>query len=1712
KTSAEVKATAVNTISGDVSEIDALLSDVVGDEVQLSGAAHFSLTDDSVAAADLIRLDGENGGGTVTVKAGSSVTGAASEIEQAISDSTIIIPTSATFDVAAEAGSASTLATDIEVIAGVNTTADSVDLGDVPAVTGSSADLAGLKTLTSLVDGSTFAVVVNNGENANASVQNILDIRDVTSGAITATITNTASADLVDLDGETGASDVLAITLASESVDAANLAKIAGATSVNVNAVSITNLTGNSAVIAEQLQNSNVTYAEDGAVDILLNEADNSAAASDLIIINENNGSGALDASGSVDTLTGNVDDVTAITSGLNWVFDSTIAIEVSGTLTVDQFNVLDNKTTGVITATVSDSDIANLANLTNNTSPNASNAVTLSVQDGEGTTKFSAAALVDLLDKTDGGVDASGENGIAFVKGNAAELAAFLAVTNNSAIVADEILINDTVDLILEQSSLNLDTEAEVFVLVDTFDEVDATELTSMSGHISIVKQFVQAESGVSFSSDLSVNLANTLIEDFAGSEVPALVTASVKDIVDVAGATGTVNASVYDDIIGLAADFETLISEVEANTITLNTNSLAIEVTDPMSVETANSLNAIAAGGEVVTGEVSASASQLVTLAGVNEYDLTVTGTAADAADLLTIITKTSEEVDADGITRTEGALSDIQNLFDGSNAGSPTITVDALKGASARIVLTDSSIAVSDLYSNVGGESGITTETEGTVFATQATTFTGTAAEFGTTSTANTLLYFIEQADVITSTTFQLTVEIPDGGSTETTAAALNALVPDLPGVSVNATAYTQVTGSDSDIEALISGEVITLNENLNIVLTNSSVEAANVDAIFDANGNGTIDFDSVNSMTGSLVDLQSVVTEASGVSGVNFGHSIDATVTDETVSDASNLTTLQAGLSGGTVSSSTITAVSGNDSQIGALGTSISNNQITIGNPAIEVSGTATVANISKIAQDTSGVITAEVDASTSIGDLLALPAEDNKLDITIAAVISGHNAKDLTNIAAKTTLQVDAALVSKVTGTASELDDYLDADINFPTNSDIVVGSGTATVTQVNAYNTAAGSGSVTASVADIASQTATLTTGAGDAIEVDVSNDSSATDAADLNLTNGNTDTVVNAGAVTSIVGSPGALVTLEAAATLETPTITLANGVDIEISGDASVDLINDLVALTNGDITATAEASEIANFSALSTSNSDAISISLDDTAIAATDLFSNVGGESGLVTKTSEVVIATSVSEVTGTVAELLTLINKHSAEFSLDTSSVKLTVEAGQTQDGKETATALNIKALADFTGGLVDATVIEVVKGVGADIDAVEELNDGSQLSIGNVEQQIYAAQPSDDTMYASDIIALAQENSSGTVDLALVNTIKGSYSDLNKILTSDTGTSVPNIDMDVSESYNLVVITEGETAEDDAAEPVADITKLNQLITGANEGVVTATVGFTNVSDLITINAGGGSNPLTITVAGTSLDAGNLNTIDSVTTVQVTTSEIATLTGTANAVVTAMQASGLDLNNTSVNIALDNAETATVTQLNDMVTAQTLDGARSATITATSSTGALDGSDNAVNLLALNTTTSDTIAITVGAFGADASQLVTLTGKTASQIDATAVTVITGAYADFVGNGSDTGLLNITTDLNLNGGSAKGDYEVVVEDTSLAADKVTELAAITTANVSTSANLTTVTGSIEQLLDLVALNDGEGAGNLTMAAGYNVTIDVTGGT
>ncbi|MDA8955105.1 hypothetical protein N9H24_03970, partial [Planktomarina temperata] len=881
KTSVTVDATAATVVQGSLSDLQTMVGHLEGatPEANMTGTFHIELSDATISAEELKQADVENGVGEVRAAANVVVTGAAVDVAEVVSDSTIILPPSAKFTISDETDGATppvvqpTSSTHLTTIANMaSLAADAVNVDGVTMVSGSAASLAGLKDLGALKSG-TYSATVNNGVNDDdASVTQVEDIKGATSGVVSATVTDTDPAVLVNLDTVTGENDLLNITVGAHDVTTDQLAKIEGATSDTkpVDVTLITLLTGDDAGVDAALKNTGLDFAADVEVAIQMPNAGSGVIdAAKLVSIQGNIDTGQIDVThGDNSAVEGKALDITTAWTS---VPSNAIAINVTDSVNVATFKAIDALTNGAVTATVSSNDIAELLTI----GDSVVNVVTLSLEDTSSTPiEFTATELTDLVGKTTLGIKADGANGISIAKGKASEiknLDAVLQVPGSDPIASGKIGVNSDFGYRVTDSTLDLDTlNGDISVAQGTVDILDATEITVAS---SLMEDIVNPA--------LDTGIVYSATADLVYSDAPGAYTAA--DLLAAAATVADVDATVFTKLTGTNDDLQLIVDEVTAATPTMSINGtqMGFEVTAHpttgagLSVLTANALNALVMGTGVVVGSITDASDELAKIEGTgNTYTITVSNATASADDLLAVKGVSTVEVDADGVTRLNGTLDKVLLVKAEADA---TLSLAGLEGAQGSVVLSDSTIpSISDLLDVVSYVGGY-------VRATNVTSIEGSPGDIANLTAA------VTAKDLLIG---QVALVVSEVGVTEITATALNNVVPDLPGVTVDAKAYSTIRGSDADIAKIITDGVITLKENFKVVLTNTNdADAAKINTIIDASASGAIDFTNVTKITGLGEDVGDII-DLVGIRVTNFG-TVDVVLSDTDTIDAKAL---------------------------------------------------------------------------------------------------------------------------------------------------------------------------------------------------------------------------------------------------------------------------------------------------------------------------------------------------------------------------------------------------------------------------------------------------------------------------------------------------------------------------------------------------------------------------------------------------------------------------------------------------------------------------------------------------------------------------------------------------------------------------------------------------------------------------------------------------
>ena len=360
--------------------------------------------------------------------------------------------------------------------------------------------------------------------------------------------------------------------------------------------------------------------------------------------------------------------------------------------VTVAQVNQLSALTTGVVTATISDGDMATLAGLTE-----TGNAYTVTVSDSS----VAASALNTLDSKTTVAVDATA---VTSITGTAADINTTYTSVANGAIAG---LGNEAVtisDANLLASSLNA---------VDAFTTgmVDATAVTSITG--------TAADINTAYTS----NAAGTITG--LGNEAVTItdmsIDASILITLD-AHTTGLVNTAAVTTITGSYAEIVAAYAgQGQANRI-VGLGNEAITVTGSVTVTQANTVAALTTGAvtaTISTGSFAGAGNLAELIETGNAYTVTVTDTTATAVNLTNLDAKTTVALDSSAVTTITGTAAEINTVYAAGANG----TITGL--GNEAVTLSDTSIDASVLIT-------LDAFTTGRINASSITTLTGSAPD--------------------------------------------------------------------------------------------------------------------------------------------------------------------------------------------------------------------------------------------------------------------------------------------------------------------------------------------------------------------------------------------------------------------------------------------------------------------------------------------------------------------------------------------------------------------------------------------------------------------------------------------------------------------------------------------------------------------------------------------------------------------------------------------------------------------------------------------------------------------------------------------------------------------------------------------------------------------------------------------------------------------
>jgi hypothetical protein len=556
--------------------------------------------------------------------------------------------------------------------------------------------------------------------------------------------------------------------------------------------------------------------------------------------------------------------------------------------------------------------------------------------------------------------------------------------------------------------------------------------------------------------------------------------------------------------------------------------------------------------------------------------------------------------------------------------------------------------------------------------------------------------------------------------------------------------------------------------------------------------------------------------------------------EAVTLSDTTAAASVLTTLD-GKTSGAVNAATVTSITGTANELAAVAAEIAAGTITRLNWSASPTSNATVAQANLIdANNGTGVITATI-SDTAAATLVTLTGTGNAYTVTVTGSAS---AADLVAIDAKTTVTVNAAGITALTGTATEIDALVAAaaagTINLTGANFTVNPSTSLTVAQANAVDLKNGTGTITATISDSLAATLATLTGTGNVYTLKVGSGSAA--ATDLTAIDAATSVLVDATAVTSITGTAAqiaAVTTKVAAGTLSVLNWSAAPTDSMTVEQANLVDASNG-----SGAITATISDATAATLATLTGTGAYTIAVSGAATA-----------GELVLVDRATSIAVnATGITALTGTAAEINTVatagagaINLTGANFTV-TPSQSLSVAQANAIDasngsGQITATISDTSAasLTTLTGKhLYGITVTD--SATIAQLTALQSKTDGllsyssitdTAANLATVSGSTWTVNPfvkNGTNVTVSDAVSLAE--------LAAINAV-----DVTGVVTATTPAtptllSAPNTYMVETTKAPALIVTAGMVASviDAAGSQLIKVAAGGKLILSGSDG------------------------------------------------------------------------------------------------------------------------------------------------------------------------------------------------------------------------------------------------------------------------------------------
>ena len=1373
-------------------------------------------------------------------------------------------------------------------------------------------------------------------------------------------------------------------------------------------------------------------------------------------------------------------------------------AITPTAPVTVAEANALNALTTGVVTATISDGDMATLAGLTLNTDANGvqvvdgnnaavENAYTIVPTD----TTVAASALFTLNSKTSTAVNATN---VATVTGTLGEISTVYAA---AGIVAGIDNLGNEAITISDTGSLNADLFQGVNSRTTGIVTVSGA-VTNLTGEVANVAALFAGNGnaeGVVFTANPTVTITDTS----CASATLITVDAATTGLVTVNSGTITGTETDLNTVLtaGTAANnFTPTLAGIGDKNITVDANDgVNITALSTLTSRTTGTVTATISGGNSGNITTVLAASDAIGTGNALSFTITTSTAAADsvdAADLIALNALTTAPITVTLAGALTGTAANLRTVFDANTAKDNNGAAPAgsqISGLELEpVTITGTTHLAEDLLYIDGKTTGVVAYT--------ATNISGTAEDIADVYTADTAannftptLNGAAAASVLTVTDSVVAAGGVKGLN------AINALSE-----AVVTTTATTITGAHGDVYLSLLANNSQKLDNNNAVANAAATELISgldsVDVVLTAAETSAevnlLDNLTTGTITGTVSDgaISALLHSQTGVQNLDGVHNLTITVTDTTVA-ASDLATLNSKTSV-VVTAAAATILTGTSTQLlAAYAANTAGTIAGLGNEALTITGGISVADFNTLAADTQGTITATI-TDTDATTLKTISESGHNLSITIGD--ASVAAADISAIDALT-----ASLVTVGSATITGTDPEIDAAYALRTAGTSTWANPALTLTSpitVAEATTMAGltSGIVTATIS------ANSMTGNGALTGIPNENNNAFTititdasvDAGPLATLNSRTTVPITLTS-TTITGQASEIVTalientdLDANGAAAPRTYIGLDAVNATVDdGTATIAEVNDITSRTTGTLTATVTAGgvnqgldHLVDTTTGILESGHALSITVDDDGgnanISAASLNTLNGLTTGLIT------VSGNVTRIDGTVADLKTAF---AANPALDANGA---VVAG-----------------AQITGLQVVPALITYPQGADTSL-AAADLNILDAATTG--------------TITATNATSLTGVG-------AMTGAANARVSEVRTALTA-IGTN------QITWGGAIPVTLTGNTTVADAL-----------LIMDGTTGAVTATISDGDMTALNTLDED--AHVLTITVTDTTADAGNLNTLNGRTTLPVNLSALTSISGDHAELTTLFAANAAGtvtgLGNEALTISGDaNGNALTVTEAN------TADGWTTGAVTATIETGAIaalaalggtgnvfatsinDATLDADALATLMTKTTGVLTITGGTLSGSASSIAAAyaanTAGTVTGLGNEAVTITsTGAILAADINSINAGTSGVVTANNVTtlSGTASavnaayaantagtiaglGNEAVTITDSSVTASALATANANTTGVVTV--NSTAVTGSVTELTALYAAN---GAGTITGLGNEALTVTDT---